>query len=143
MVYLQTLNYLPIILIISADKNEIMPICKEKEKYEHMQLIADYADKPSYLQICLFIGRYCRYTDKPIYGNAKSADTDIVSAAYLQIVSADNFIGCSLEGREQRVVAFTVAVVVGGRGWSSGAPPSNAPNAASLLESPSMDSVTT
>ena len=96
MVYLQTLNYLPIILIISADKNEIMPICKEKEKYEHMQLIADYADKPSYLQICLFIGRYCRYTDKPIYGNAKSADTDIVSAAYLQIVSADNFIGCSL-----------------------------------------------
>ena len=98
MVYLQTLNYLPIILIISADKNEIMPICKEKEKYEHMQLIADYADKPSYLQICLFIGRYCRYTDKPIYGNAKSADTDIVSAAYLQIVSADNFIGCSLDG---------------------------------------------
>ena len=96
MVYLQTLNYLPIILIISADKNEIMPICKEKEKYEHMQLIADYADKPSYLQICLFIGRYCRYTDKPIYGNAKSADTDILSAAYLQILSADNFIGCSL-----------------------------------------------
>ena len=96
MVYLQTLNYLPIILIISADKNEIMPICKEKEKYEHMQLIADYADKPSYLQICLFIGRYCRYTDKPIYANAKSADTDIVSAAYLQIVSSDNFIGCSL-----------------------------------------------
>ena len=92
MVYLQTLNYLPIILIISADKNEIMPICKENENYEHKQLIADYADKPSYLQICLFIGRYCRYTDKPIYGNAKSADTDI----HIGSLSADIFIGCSL-----------------------------------------------
>ena len=106
MVYLQTLNYLPIILIISADKNEIMPICKEKEKYEHMQLIADYADKPSYLQICLFIGRYCRYTDKPIYGNAKSADTDIVSAAYLQIVSEDNFIGSLSRVRPLSLTAY-------------------------------------
>ena len=35
------------IFILSTDKNEMLPICEDNEKYGHEQLISDCADKPS------------------------------------------------------------------------------------------------
>ena len=47
------------IFILSADLNDSLPICQDNEKYGQKEMMADYADIPSYLQM----QQICRYDD--------------------------------------------------------------------------------